>query len=388
MKILIDGLSAREGGGVTYFRQIVPALVRANPHNEYSVLLSPQYQQGLISSLQSGVQVAQADLSAGDPLRRIWFQQIAMRKLIRRKGFDLLFSISETGTINPPCPHVVLARNLKIYASVSSFASVAQQLKLVAFRLTREPVAFLSCRGADRVVFVSHHFRDHVVRQLQLDPAKTRVVYHGVSPEFGIRAGQSGNGNRSKLPWQGPYLLSVSSITAHKNVENLIRAFAILRKRNSDTMKLLLAGTTDETTHHNSLLSLARSLGVAEHVHFLGRVDHASLPDFYVGASGFVFPSRLESFGQPLVEAMASGVPVASSSLPVCREICGDAALYFDPTDTADMAAQLSTLLENEAVRETLISRGLERASTFSWHRCATEMTDIFDEVHCEAAFG
>jgi len=386
VKILIDALSAREGGGITYFRSLVPPLARISAHNEYTILLSPLYQQELIRSLPDGVHVAPVDLDAGDSLGRVWFQQVAIRQLIRSEGFDLLFSISETGTIHPPCAHVVLARNLKIYAPLSSFPSAVRRRELLTFRLTREPIAYLSCRSASRVVFVSQYFRDHVVRHLQLNPARTSVVYHGVSPQFCVRVSQTAADNGSDSSRQGSYILCVSSITSHKNIDNLIRAFAILKTRNSKAIELVLAGTTAEKTYYQELIGLTRSLGVSAHVHFLGRVEHGELPALYAGARAFVFPSRLESFGQPLVEAMASGVPVASAWLPACREICGDAALYFDPNDIADMADRLTTLLESGSVRERLVTTGRTRASTFSWHRCAAQMTEIFNELHGDAS--
>ena len=116
-------------------------------------------------------------------------------------------------------------------------------------------------------------------------------------------------------------------------------------------------------------------------MHFLGSMEYEKLPHLYRNALVFVLPSRLETFGHPLVEAMASGVPIVASDLPICREICQNAALYFDVNDASELAQRIVTLIENPELRQRLREFGLERAKEFSWERTAAQMVEIFEEV-------
>ena len=115
LKILIDALTAREGGGVTYIRQIVPALARAAAgRHELLVLLSGRYQRELADALPAGARAVLADVPA-DQVRRLWYEQVRLPTLVRREGVDVLYTVNEVGAVRPGCPHVVMARNLNVY---------------------------------------------------------------------------------------------------------------------------------------------------------------------------------------------------------------------------------------------------------------------------------
>ena len=120
---------------------------------------------------------------------------------------------------------------------------------------------------------------------------------------------------------------------------------------------------------------------MGDRVHFLGHVRHYDLVHYYRAAGLFVFPSRLETFGHPLVEAMATGTPVIASDLPVCREICKDGALYFEPDDVTLLSEQIRTVLEEPGLRHALKRRGIERSGAFSWDTAAQQMIDIFEQA-------
>ncbi len=113
-------------------------------------------------------------------------------------------------------------------------------------------------------------------------------------------------------------------------------------------------------------------------VHFVGRLGHERLAAFYRKASVFILPSRLETFGHPLVEAMAS---VVASDIPVCREICRDATRYFPPDDIETMVNQVRTVLREPGVRGALVQKGLERAQDFNWDSTAEQLVQVFEEI-------
>ncbi len=382
MKILIDALSARGGGADTYIRQIVRALVTARCGHEFKILLSPHYQNNLIRAIPDGMHVVVLDLRASPLWRRWWFAQTKIPQMLREgKRFDLLFTVTEIGCLRAPVPHVVMGRNPNIYAPLSVYPRWGQRLRLVRYRAVRWPMAYLTLRSADRVVFVSEAFRNQVLVQLRLPREKTRVVYHGLNPIF------SGRGaTEVSSPWPNvvrkPYLLAVSVIYPHKNYETLLDAFALVVNKKSELdLQLVIAGGASDRGVFLSLQKQAEGLRISDRVHFLGSVEYERLPGLYRNALMFVFPSRLESFGHPLVEAMASGVPIVASDIPVCREICQDAALYFSADDASELAERIVTLIENQDLRRQLRERGLKRAQDFSWERTAAQMVEIFEEV-------
>ncbi|MBA3561073.1 MAG: glycosyltransferase family 4 protein [Gemmatimonadaceae bacterium] len=383
MKILINALTAREGGGITYVREMLPALARFGEAHEFHVLLSPEYQTGLLETLPEGIRPLIADVAAGQLLHRWWFEQVEIPRIIRRQSFDLLFTVNEIGTVRSPCPHVMLARNLHIHSPVPN-QSTRQRLFLLWRRLSRGPTARAALRAADRVVFVSDAFRREVNASLALDPAKTHVVHHGVSLSFS--ESQNAEKDASSAGFQAlparQYLLAVSSIDVHKNFETLLLAYADAARAGADSFPdLVIAGTIADRPLYDRLQNRAKSLGISESVNFVGRVPHVELAALYHAALALVFPSRLESFGQPLLEAMASGAPIIASALPACREVCVDAALYFEPNDSTTLTTHITAIVTSRSLRARMRALGLERARAFSWEKTATRMMAIFEDA-------
>lgn len=381
MRILIDATTAREGGGTTYIRNILPALLRQAEVHEYHILLSSLYQGKLITELPEKLKPVAPRLPA-TPLVRWLYLQMVVPHLLRRGGFDLFFSVSEVSALHTPCPRVVLAQNLKFYTPLNSFPQFSQRWHLLIRRLTRQPFAYLTVRSADRIIFVSESFRQTVMARMHLCREKTQVIYHGLNPVFRLANDEL---SADPIVGIGPYLLTVSSITEHKNVETLLQGFARVIVEGADQeLQLTVVGSSLNTGLCQSLLSQASALGIANRVHFVGHVEPERLVTFYRNAKVFVLPSRLESFGLPLIEAMACGAPVVASDLPVCREICKDAALYFSPSDPETLATQVLTILRRTDMAEELIQRGLERAKDFSWDNTAQQLVRTFEEVVLE----
>jgi glycosyltransferase involved in cell wall biosynthesis len=371
MRILIDALSARAGGGVTYIQQILRALLRNGSRHSYNILLSRGYQRSLIESLPAGIEPLLVDLPAEPLAKRWWFQQTELPKLLLRHRFDLFYAVADGSYLRMPTPFVMLARNPGIYMDVDM--SNTQSSTPSFYRLARQPLVYLALLKADRVGFVSETFRDQVTRQMHVNVDKTRVVYHGISPIFAQRANQALEETDGQ-----PYLLAVSSINPHKNYETLVRAYARLP---ADTPPLLIAGEPLHAPTVQNLRMIVAQERLEARVRFLGKVAYDDLPALYQGATAFIFPSRRETFGHPLVEAMASGTPIIASALPVCREICQDAALYFEPLDIDTLVANLHCVLSNGQLRASLITQGRQRAGNFSWDVSARQLISIFEEL-------
>ncbi|MDQ6887320.1 MAG: glycosyltransferase family 4 protein [Gemmatimonadota bacterium] len=380
MKILVDALSAREGGGVTYVRQLLPILARISPADRYYVLLAPMYQRDLIDALAAHVRVIPAPLPGTGVLRRLWFEETTMQHLLRSERFDLLFTPTESGATRAPCPRVVLAGNLSVFASPFAFPPGGARRRAIIYRATRQPIASRSLRTADRVVCVSATFRDKVVRRLRLDPKTTSVVHHGVDPLFFASPDPARAGALPGIP--PSYLLAVSSLAPHKNFPVLLKAYtAVYARLGHDTPALVVAGGVTDQALYRELLAQVAASSLEERVHFIGRVDQNDLPALYRAATLSLFPSRLESFGLPVLESMAAGTPAIVSDLPICREIGGDAPRFVAVGDSTALAAAIVELLGSPERRAAMADRGRRRAAGFSWEATARAMADIFSDV-------
>lgn len=371
MRVLIDGLSARVGGGVTYLENVLPALERVARHHEFVVLLSERYQAALLDRLPGTFQAAAVPLEA-EPLARRWLRlQIHLKRIIRDEDIDLLFAPAENLYRRLPIPIVMMVRNLAIYRPP---ASAQRNLQLLRFRLLRKPLMHWALRAADELVFVSDAARRDITRSMSLPASAGRVIHHGVDAAF-FHPAEAGQMCSS-------YVLAVSTVTPHKNYEVLVRAFARLaRRREFAELQLLIAGDLQDSATAQQLRHIAELGAVADRVHLLGSVAHAELPALYAGAAVFAFPSRLETFGNPLLEAMAAGAPVVAADIATTRELCGDAAVLVDGGSDEALAAGLASVLASGDRRDQMVADGRTRARSFTWTNTAEQLSQTFDEV-------
>ncbi len=338
-----------------------------------SILLSPIYQQQLIATLSRFVEVVPVDVSA-EPL---WWRWVSVQRrlpaIVRRQRPDILFAPADNYYRPISVPMVMLVRNLSIYASGSSLP--LDRLRGLAYRVVRKPLAVRAMRRAEHLVFVSDAARREVQRLTGVTRLETSIVHHGVDEIFRMRDSTS-----AEFPFH--YVLGVSTIAPHKDFTTLVRAFALaVAQGECETLHLVIAGQASDHRSVEELKGVAQSAGVASRVHLLGQVEHERLACLYANAAVLVSSSRLETFGNTLLEAMAAGCPVVASRIPASMEVCDDAALYFSTGDDAEAARCLRSILFDSSIRESLVVRGLERAQHFSWRVSAARLFDIFRDV-------
>ncbi|MGD1997205.1 MAG: glycosyltransferase family 1 protein, partial [Anaerolineae bacterium] len=218
--------------------------------------------------------------------------------------------------------------------------------------------------------------------RLEIPSEKVEVLYSGVAPRF---RPQEEPGERRRLQERyglgdpsteerRPYVLSVGTLQPRKNYIRLMRAFAELRP---DGHKLIIAG--GEGWLCEPILAEAEKHG--DRIRMLGFVEESDLPALYRGAALFAFPSLYEGFGLPVLEAMACGVPVVCSNVSSLPEVAGEAALLTDPHDEEALAEAMQRVLEDEELQQQMVTRGLERATAFTWERAAQQLLAAFEAV-------
>lgn len=225
----------------------------------------------------------------------------------------------------------------------------------------------LSALAADRLVACSEYTRLEAIRILGVDPKKVDTVWlGGAGPEF---RRPPASGRLKALGVTGPYLLFVSGINKRKNLSRLVQAYARLRAKGLH-QSLILVGRPDASAA--ALKEEIARLGLVKDVRFLEVIEQEDLHALYRGASLFVYPSLLEGFGLPVIEAMTCEVPVLVARASCMPEIAGEAALYCEGTDVDDMARQLEKGLTDQDLRREFVRRGRERALLFDWTKCAS----------------
>jgi glycosyltransferase involved in cell wall biosynthesis len=215
-----------------------------------------------------------------------------------------------------------------------------------------------AARRADRFIAVSRYTADDLMRRAGVPPSRIDVVYHGLDPAFTpVDDGPSGG--------DSPYLLAVGGVSPRKNTRRLVEAFLRWRQRGGRAAAYRLLVTGNSLDRH-----FARDGKLPEGVTLLGYVDKAELRRLYSGAAAFVYPGIYEGFGLPIIEAMACGAPVVTSSTGAAPEIAGGAALIVDPFNTASIEGGLErATLSDEA--ERLRALGYARVGAFRWELAA-----------------
>jgi glycosyltransferase involved in cell wall biosynthesis len=230
---------------------------------------------------------------------------------------------------------------------------------------------------ADRIITVSHNTRSDLVNYFRVPASRIEVIYNGVSPRF--RAPVSAEEEErvlSKLGIRIPYLLFLGGEKPHKNVQNVIRAFAKARRERSLPHSLVLAGPMPANPARMD--ALISALQVSDAVIRPGIIEEEDLPALYAGAEAFLYPTLYEGFGLPVVEAMAAGTPVLTSSTSALQEIAGGHACLVNPMDVDAIAGGIVTLATDEEVRIRYAELGRKRALDFSWDRAAARTLEVY----------
>jgi glycosyltransferase involved in cell wall biosynthesis len=240
-------------------------------------------------------------------------------------------------------------------------------------------LAAASFRNADGILTFSQFTSVELVSRFALEERKVKVVWHGLDRTFleDVPAAElKATRKRCNLP--PAFLLFVGAQVPRKNLVRFLEALKIVHLHGIQ-IPLVLVGPEGEDT--KSIRSRAEELGLGHWIIMPGYLAQRDVRHAYRLATAFVFPSLCEGFGLPLVEAMASGVPVAASRSSAIPEVCQDAAVYFQPENPESMAERVVSVIEDEELRKKLIARGRERASDFSWEKAAKETLEFYEKV-------
>jgi glycosyltransferase involved in cell wall biosynthesis len=235
-------------------------------------------------------------------------------------------------------------------------------------------------KRADRILTVSYNSKRDLVDYFGIPPARIEVVYNGVADRFRPEAAHADRDRvAGKYGLPRPYLLFLGGEKPHKNVRNVLRAFAEARREKALPHALVLAGPMPK--NRSRVEALISALDLDQRVVRPGVVPEEDLPGLFAGADAFIYPTLYEGFGLPVIEAMACGVPVLTSSTSALQEIAGGYAYLVDPMDVDAIAHGIVDLATDPKRRQEFAELGKRRARDFSWDRAAEETLRIYAEA-------
>jgi len=238
---------------------------------------------------------------------------------------------------------------------------------------------------SDKIITVSEFSKSEIVKYTGINSNKIKVIYNGIdTKKFSPIQNQELLENvRQKYLLPNQFFLFVGNVKPHKNLQGLIKAFALLKKHKKlEEFNLVIVGKKEGfITGDKEIERLINELSLESFIKFTGFVMDNDLPAIYNLASALIFPSFYEGFGFPPIEAMACGCPVIASNAASLPEICEDAVLYVDPYKTEDIAQKIELLLTDESLIDRLKEMGFQRVRQFTWERCAVETLKTIEEI-------
>jgi len=364
--IPVIGLDARMVGPTpsglgTYARELARALVARDPRTIFVVIRRADSLSPIVEGANVRDAVIASPLDAPGNLMR--------GGEISRLGLDLYHSLHHFVPLALRVPRVVVTLHDLIWIEHRDLIVDGRfgALNRAATHVYARAAMRLALGRADRVIAVSAYSASRAAAWLRWPLSQIAVVHHGVDAGAYPPA-------RTDAPARPPFFLVLGNTRPYKNVPAALHAFAIVARTHRDA-ELVVAGRGDSV---RQLQPLAQRLGIARRVRFPGPVSHAELLALLHGATALVFPSFVEGFGLPVLEAMAAGCPVVASTAPTLTEVAGDAALFCDPRDPAAFASAMGMLVDDAERRLELGSRGRARAAEFTWLDAADRTLAVY----------
>jgi len=357
---MIDARMADHGGIGTYLQGLTPAIVATNAVGHACVLGAPD-----------GAFTADSTIPCQRPFPApIYSIREQLSIPANTHGATLWHSPHFNIPLGWQGPLVVTIHDL-IHVKFPRYARSPLAYPYAAFMLRQV------ARRAGVVIAVSETTRRDFCAWTGMDPSRVHVIFHGVNPGIGHPVTQDIlTKTLQRHGVRQPFVLWVSAIRPHKNPLVALRAFARLRAQHRIPHQLVMVGPTYHW--YQEPLSEARRLHLGEVVRWLGSVARGELPTFYRAASALLMPSHYEGFGLPVLEAMASGLPVIVSSTPALSELVDNAGVTVHQEDVDGFAHHLYNVLSHEDVHRTLQERGRLRAQQFTWARSATQHVQAY----------
>ncbi len=357
------------GAGISWYQvNLLRHLAQVSPDwLRYHVFLSdPAFQAPALTLHRSR-------LPTHRPVVRIFWEQLLQPLALRQAGVDLLHALAFVAPLAAPCPFVITIYDLSFLRYPEAFRPLN---RWYLSRFTARSV-----KQAKAIITISESTRQDVINLLGAPPERVHTIYCGVEPSFQPLPAAEVAAFKAARGLPDTFILFLGTLEPRKNVDGLIRAYARWRQFDPAAPPLIVAG--GKGWYYTKIFQLVETLGLTGAVHFPGYVPHEDLPRWFNAACLFVYPSHFEGFGLPVLEAMACGTPVITSTVSSLPEVTGadGAAVLVDPTQPDMLAEAMAQLLSQPDRRAAMAAQGRVRAAGFQWERTARETVAVYQKV-------
>jgi len=361
----------RGGGFHTFFKNVVASLYREKGEDTLVIFANSVLAADLRLDTLRGAEVVVPPLP---PYRDQWIFRILWTHVLLpvyalRKHLDVLYFPFDYGSLYSPVPSVVTIHDLIDLYYLKEMPNEGKRFRM----MYSYAMKWMSLKTKEAIVAVSEETKREIEEHLHSGRkgGAIKVIREGVGEAWFEAA-------RYRTADGAPYIFSILSTSKHKNFDGLLEAYRLIRDRRAAAVGLVIAGMggqSDESTMEE----------VARHpyrkdIRLLGFVGEAELIPLMANARVFAFVSKKEGFGLPVLEAMAAGVPVVTSSVSSMPEVAADAALLVDPYDPIAIGGAIESILYDKELSARLVAKGLKRARQFTWDETGRELLAIFRE--------
>jgi alpha-1,3-rhamnosyl/mannosyltransferase len=355
MRIGVDARKISDTGIGSYIQRLIPALLAAEPEHRYVLFMAPE---DVGSFLFPAGRVETVPASAGKySLREHW----ALGALARRAGVELFHEPHFTLPLYMPCKRVVTIHDV---IHLLDPAVGAIQKKYARWMISS------ALKRADQIITVSHHSQRNLVEMFGADPAKITVTHNAPDPALSPMGRGELAAELARLNLTPGYFLFVGSDRPHKNIKAVAAAMALM----AEDTRFVIVGRVGPPAR-------APFGQFGGRVSFVGQVGTHTIAALYSGAQALFFPSYLEGFGLPPIEAMALQTPVVAANRSCIPEVTGDAAALVDPDDARSAAMLLERIRSDQTFRSALVEKGIKRAASFSWKTAAQATLAVYERA-------
>jgi glycosyltransferase involved in cell wall biosynthesis len=307
------------------------------------------------------------------------WEQVFLPCYIRRYKIDLLHCTSNTAPVFCPVPTIITLHDVIFLEPPKQGGQLVNRYQQLG-RIYRKYVVPASIKQTRRIITVSHYEKERIAAALKIGPEKISVIYNAFGQHFSKPADELKTAEiQAKYSLPGQYIFYIGNTEPKKNMPNTLLAYAGYVQQTESPLPLVVADVSPKDM--DLLLEKLQLMQYRPHIYLSGYIYNADLPYIYAGAKVFLYPSLRESFGIPVLESMACGVPVITSATSALPEVAGVAAMLVDPENANEITQALIASLSDEPLRQDLIKKGFERIRDFSWDLSARNLLTIYNTL-------
>jgi glycosyltransferase involved in cell wall biosynthesis len=364
MHIGIDARFWNETGVGRYTRNLISQLQHLDTKNTYTLYTISKN----VPSLKKELTNPNFYIKTADIKWHTIKEQVEFPKILQKDRLDLVHFPYFSVPIFYNRPYVITIHDLILHHFPTGEAST---LPLPIYRIKHAAYMTIiqkAAQNAKKVIAVSKATKEEIIDHLKIPAEKVDVIYEGVDKSLTVDKIHSKKSND---------ILHVGNLYPHKNMDRLLAAMQILVEKKID-MRLLIVGRKDY--FYKKFSDKVKANGLDDLIIFKGEVSDKELSELYQSVAATIVPSLMEGFGLPALEAMANRCLILSSDIPSLKEVCKDAAIYFEPLDAKDIAQKITDTLEmSESDKKKKTEVGYNRAQQFTWEKMGNETRKVYE---------